>query len=841
MHAQPEQQAVIANASDVDANSQTLEAPDHEPKDPKAVIMPRETQTIQPTPETIDHVQIPPGKQRAPGSPQSCSDKPIRTLPIETHSCTLCSKVIVDLRAEYVRSTKVLHDLHAQLKNGTLGNEEPKHEANKDDDDMSRKGALFDVTYRELCDGADAGCHLFKTIMGDEWISREAIHATARKELDIDNPSNKLGWAIRDSSLWYEGWLPEVHATNTLLNLRPILEDSIDTCRLWASTYEGTGNPLDIEFIQFFGLWDPASKKIIYRARSSFQVFTHAEDLASSTISNRPIAKYPGSTSNLALYSSWFDACQRDHECANMRGEMPTRLLEITGTPENSCLRLRMSADTGRVNFAALSYCWGGEQPGKLSERNLADYAKSISLREQPPTLRDAVRVCHAIGLSYLWNDALCILQDNTNDKSREIAKMPSIYGSAIVTLIAARSSSASQGFLGERFPELKEGFSIPYRCTDGQLGSIVLVQLGGSFESTEPIDERAWTLQERLCSSRIIEFGSRQTRWICPKTRSRHHMHEGSSDGWRKTTNYNDKRNTEGLDLENIRTAKACIDFYGRPRNSRMQDYTEAIQRWENICHTFTRRALTLSSDRALAVSGIAQIFAELSGDQYVAGLWKSCLHSGLLWKIEHELQDRKQIRRPTSYQGPSWSWLSLNGPVSFGRMVRPEHCVAEILKVEVEPANNAAPCGLICPGSGRLVLCVRTVSGSRTRVPLRKAGTFKDQALMLGFREGVVCYATAEMDCDVEDAEVDVMEETAGILLVEIVRSDERDGDISVQGLVLKWSSPDRQTYSRVGRFSYWGLKKGRRFAEHVKDGEVEEVSFDWFTAMPKVIEVI
>ena len=55
-------------------------------------------------------------------------------------------------------------------------------------------------------------------------------------------------------------------------------------------------------------------------------------------------------------------------------------------------------------------------------------------------------------------------------------------------------------------------------------------------------------------------------------------------------------------------------------------------MQHWEKICETFTERALTLSSDRALAISGIAQIFAELSGDQYIAGLWKSCFHSGLL-----------------------------------------------------------------------------------------------------------------------------------------------------------------------------------------------------------------
>jgi hypothetical protein len=172
---------------------------------------------------------------------------------------------------------------------------------------------------------------------------------------------------------------------------------------------------------------------------------------------------------------------------------------------------------------------------------------------------------------------------------------------------------------------------------------------------------------------------------------------------------------------------------------------------------------------------------------------------------------------------------------------MASPADCVAEILSVEVEPANDAAPYGLIRRGSGRVVLCARTTPGARTKLPLRKAGTFKDQVMMLGSGESVVCYATAEMDCDVEDAEVDVMEETTDILLVEIIRSEGRDGNISVQGLVLKWSSPDRKTYSRVGRFSYCGLKKGRKCPEYIKEGEVDEINFDWFTDKPKIIEII
>ncbi|KAI0535350.1 heterokaryon incompatibility protein-domain-containing protein [Xylaria digitata] len=667
---------------------------------------------------------------------------------------------------------------------------------------MAEKGALFDVTFDELCIGAAAGCRLFNWIMGDEWISREAIHSIAQRDMIIDDPNHKLGWAFRDSSLWIDSWLPKPCPENTLHKIRPSLGDTLNQCRLWASMYQGSGNPLDIEFIQFFGLWDPITQKIIYRARHGFQAFTHAEDPSSSTVSTRPITRYPSSSANIARMSSWLNDCREHHDCTTMLGVMPARLIEITSTSETTSLRLRQADEVRRVQFAALSYCWGGEQPMKCLSSNVASYRTAIPFEEQPLTIKGAVKICQGIGLQYLWIDALCIIQDDSNDKSVEIAKMTSIYGSATVTIAAARSSSAAGGFLGERFPGSREGAIVSYRCVDGELGFIVLVQLDDGRspeEPIEPIDERGWTLQERLLSSRIIEFGSRQTRWICPETRSSGTSLEGFTDGWRRHVNYSNKRRTEALDLENIRAIKSTIDFYGRPRNSQFKEYLKAMEHWE-----------------------------------------KSCFHSGLLWTIEHGYINPRNIPLPPTYQGPSWSWLSVNGPVKFSQVWRPSECVAEILSCETVPANEIAPYGLIREGSGRLVLAARTATAVRTKVPLRSEGKFKDKVMIIGFGESLVCYTTAEMHCDVKDAEIDEEEEAAGCLAVEITRRND-GGKLFCQGLVLRWSSPERKTYSRIGRFSYYGDRKGQRFTEHIKDGQSAEVEFDWFADEPKVIEII
>ncbi|KAF2965667.1 hypothetical protein GQX73_g7873 [Xylaria multiplex] len=344
-------------------------------------------------------------------------------------------------------------------------------------------------------------------------------------------------------------------------------------------------------------------------------------------------------------------------------GVMPARLIEIAITSGTTSLRPRQTDEIGRVRFAALSYCWGSEQPMKCLGSDIVSYRTVIPLNEQPLTIKDAVKVCWEIGIQYLWIDALCIIQDDSNDKSIKIAKMTSIYGSTTVTIAAARLSSAAEGFLGERFPGSRDGAIVPYRCINGELGSIVLVQRNDGRSPEEPIapiNERGWTLKERLLSSRIIESSGISL--------------GGFTDGWRRHVSFSSKRMTEALDLEDIRATKSTIDFYGRPRNSQ-----------------FT-----------LAISGMAQIFAELSGDQYIAGLWKLCSHSGLLWGIEHRYANPENIPLPPTYQGFSWSWLSVNGPVKFSQVQRPSECVAEILSCEAVPANETAPCGLIYEGSG-------------------------------------------------------------------------------------------------------------------------------------------
>ncbi|KAK1703753.1 heterokaryon incompatibility protein-domain-containing protein, partial [Colletotrichum lupini] len=274
--------------------------------------------------------------------------------------------------------------------------------------------------------------------------------------------------------------------------------------------------------------------------------------------------------------------------------------------------------------FAALSYCWGGNQTVKCETATLEAFTKDISFEKLPRTIQDAVKVCSQLGVEYVWVDALCIIQNEGNDeKILEIAKMPYIYGQASFTIMASRAKTAWEGFLQNRecFKESDQAFLLSWQSEKGELGSITLVEME---TGPEPIDERGWTFRERLLSVRIVEFGSRQTRWSCQ---------------------------------EPIPLITGNDTLYGLDVGS----CSKTPSPWGALVDIYTSRTLSFNTDRDLAMSGVAERFAVLTGDEYAAGLWKRSIRDELLWRVE---QDERR-NRAAAYQGPSWSWFAVNSSV--------------------------------------------------------------------------------------------------------------------------------------------------------------------------------
>jgi hypothetical protein len=95
---------------------------------------------------------------------------------------------------------------------------------------------------------------------------------------------------------------------------------------------------------------------------------------------------------------------------------------------------------SSRNGYVALSYVWGNVPQTLLTKNSHHKLATSGCLADPelgvPQTILDAMQVCHRLNRRYLWVDALCITQDDDNDKEAQIWAMDRIYCCAEFTIV---------------------------------------------------------------------------------------------------------------------------------------------------------------------------------------------------------------------------------------------------------------------------------------------------------------------------------------------------------------------------------------------------------------------
>lgn len=103
--------------------------------------------------------------------------------------------------------------------------------------------------------------------------------------------------------------------------------------------------------------------------------------------------------------------------------------------------------DLSQLKYVALSYVRGGNQRITLQRSNYADLQNGRSLVGRVPrTIEDALYLTGALGVQYLWVDALCIVQDDNADKEAQIGNMGSVCTHSLFTIIAAAGGDAEAG-----------------------------------------------------------------------------------------------------------------------------------------------------------------------------------------------------------------------------------------------------------------------------------------------------------------------------------------------------------------------------------------------------------
>jgi hypothetical protein len=258
-----------------------------------------------------------------------------------------------------------------------------------------------------------------------------------------------------------------------------------------------------------------------------------------------------------------------------------------------------------------------------------------------PTAFRDAATLAQSLRISYLWIDTLCIIQDSDVDWAEQAAKMGEVFEGATITIAASSSVEPYQTLFQDRLPQYQE-FELNSEATKQpnvmfrarrKLDRGIHAKTGRT--DSDPLDKRAWALQEKMLSSRLIAFTGAELQWTCRTLRAC----ECHQNPYPSQPLFTALAETSGEEM---------IMKYSRT--------------WSQVIEEYSTRKLTIQEDMLPALSGLARAFGNVTGFKYVGGLWKESLLYDLVWQ-----RDIEPLVIHRTWLAPSFSWASAPGAVNF------------------------------------------------------------------------------------------------------------------------------------------------------------------------------
>ncbi|KAL2689150.1 hypothetical protein Neosp_003202 [[Neocosmospora] mangrovei] len=305
--------------------------------------------------------------------------------------------------------------------------------------------------------------------------------------------------------------------------------------------------------------------------------------------------------------------------------ELPTRLLDILAGDGGS-IKLHETREEEKDMYIALSHCWGPNglpDEAKTTNATKEDRKRGIRIDDLPKSFQDAITICHALGIRYLWIDSICIIQQDKDDWEKECSRMRDVYRNSYLTISVARSRDSSEGCFSSR-PSKHLSTKIGSINHQGQVydikarESIKHYEVVGSDSpnSNFPLFSRAWTFQERLLPQRVVHYGETELIWECNSlcdcecAASRDFL---TPWAWEKSPKV------------------MFSNMMNLPRHG-----PEFRRNWAALMRRFSLMQLSFDADRLPSLSGLAQ---ELQCDETGSWSWTSVENIWVSWNYSVDL----------------------------------------------------------------------------------------------------------------------------------------------------------------------------------------------------------
>jgi hypothetical protein len=396
----------------------------------------------------------------------------------------------------------------------------------------------------------------------------------------------------------------------------------------------------------------------------------------------------------------WLKTCLDQHErCpAQSSGStrpLPTRLLEIDRPCFDEIRMVETAATPGAsIQYATLSHCWGRFHGLRLTTESKRSLLHGIPVSDLDRTFRDAIYIARSLGVSFIWIDSLCIIQDSKDDWLREAPRMIDVYGAAFFNIAATSGADADAGcYPLEGQPAVepcvveleKPGFpNGRYLLYDHRYRDVAFQDM--------PLLRRGWVVQELLLASRVLHFCPTEMFWECFELTASETYPSGLPPRMR------DPWVPRGLIWKAFRSlpdhadgGAATADGNGAVALHDMMWYA-----WPQIVQYYSICGLTYASDKLVAISGCAKLIQQAFKVDYRAGLWDHDLEDQLLW-AGNTSEPRYP---PCAYRAPTWSWASMDGGIAWswhGREGSRWKRVASTRDCHIETRTEDATVGIV------------------------------------------------------------------------------------------------------------------------------------------------